>query len=229
MITLGEDGLAKVKSGITTPEELLRVVTEVREVRTLCTSCGAAVAVDFVACPNCGKRQGGGCPPRTSPSSRSKSKAPGDRVAEDALRKSRAPADGHRGRDQEIFARADRAVSPRQGSPPRQRVPGHGSGSRRGADRGVDGSAPAETWTEAGKWTSEEVCVLLLGSSLASARELATAISEQRKRSRASKVTLIPVDARDWAAHMPTDAPEVAAKSAADASQRRNLGSQEDV
>ena len=62
MITLGEDGLAKVKSGITTPEELLRVVTEVREVRALCSSCGEAVGVDFVACPQCGKRQGGGCP-----------------------------------------------------------------------------------------------------------------------------------------------------------------------
>src|SRR5204862_6062547 len=36
MITLGEDGLTKVKSGITTAEELLRVVTEVRELRTLC-------------------------------------------------------------------------------------------------------------------------------------------------------------------------------------------------
>ena len=62
MITLGEDGLAKVKSGVTTAEELLRVVTEVREVRTLCTGCGAAVGVDFIACPQCGKRQGGGCP-----------------------------------------------------------------------------------------------------------------------------------------------------------------------
>jgi type IV pilus assembly protein PilB len=62
MVSLGEDGLAKVKSGITTPEELLRVVTEVREVRTLCTGCGMAVGVDFLACPNCGKRVGGGCP-----------------------------------------------------------------------------------------------------------------------------------------------------------------------
>jgi type IV pilus assembly protein PilB len=62
MITLGEDGLAKVKSGITTPEELLRVVTEVREMRTLCAGCGAAVGVDFNACPQCGKRLGGGCP-----------------------------------------------------------------------------------------------------------------------------------------------------------------------
>jgi type IV pilus assembly protein PilB len=62
MVSLGEDGLSKVKSGVTTPEELLRVVTEVREVRTLCSGCGSAVGVDFVACPHCGKRQGGGCP-----------------------------------------------------------------------------------------------------------------------------------------------------------------------
>jgi type IV pilus assembly protein PilB len=62
MVTLGEDGLAKVKSGVTTPEELLRVVTEVHEMRTLCGQCGTAVGVDFNACPNCGKRLGGGCP-----------------------------------------------------------------------------------------------------------------------------------------------------------------------
>jgi type IV pilus assembly protein PilB len=62
MVSLGEDGLSKVRSGVTTPEELLRVVTEVREVRTLCVGCGSAVGVDFVACPHCGKRQGGGCP-----------------------------------------------------------------------------------------------------------------------------------------------------------------------
>ena len=61
MISLGEDGLAKVKSDVTTPEELLRVVTEVREMRTLCPGCGAAVGVDFLACPLCGKRLSGGC------------------------------------------------------------------------------------------------------------------------------------------------------------------------
>ena len=61
MITLGEDGLAKVKAGITTAEELLRVVTEVRELRTLCPGCGGAVAVDFMACPHCCHRLNAGC------------------------------------------------------------------------------------------------------------------------------------------------------------------------
>ena len=37
-------------------------MTEVREVRILCSGCGAAVGVDFNACPSCGKRIGGGCP-----------------------------------------------------------------------------------------------------------------------------------------------------------------------
>ena len=62
MITLGEDGLAKVKSGVTTPEELLRVITEVRQMRTMCGGCGTAVGLDFLACPACGKRLAQGCP-----------------------------------------------------------------------------------------------------------------------------------------------------------------------
>ncbi len=61
MLSLGEDGLAKVKAGVTTPEELLRVVTEVREMRTLCGGCGNAVAIDFVACPSCGHRLQNAC------------------------------------------------------------------------------------------------------------------------------------------------------------------------
>jgi Type II/IV secretion system protein/Double zinc ribbon len=62
MTTLGEDALSKVKAGLTTPEELLRVVTEVKEMRTACPSCAAPIAMDFIACPHCGKRISGACP-----------------------------------------------------------------------------------------------------------------------------------------------------------------------
>ena len=62
MVSLGEDGLAKVKAGVTTPEELLRVVTEVHEARSTCGECGTTVSPEFVACPSCGVRLGGGCP-----------------------------------------------------------------------------------------------------------------------------------------------------------------------
>ena len=62
MVSLGEDGLLKVKAGVTTPEELLRVVTEVRETRSVCSECGAAVSADFAACPSCGHRIGSHCP-----------------------------------------------------------------------------------------------------------------------------------------------------------------------
>ena len=62
IVSLGEDGLAKVKTGVTTAEELLRVVTDVREIRTLCAACSGAVAIDFQACPHCGHRLGQRCP-----------------------------------------------------------------------------------------------------------------------------------------------------------------------
>ena len=70
-----------------------------------------------------------------------------------------------------------------------------------------------DAWTQASKWgdtKNDEVCVLLLGTALAPAGELAGEIAEQRKKSRGAKVTLIPVDARVWDAHMPLDAPAVA-------------------
>jgi curved DNA-binding protein CbpA len=73
----------------------------------------------------------------------------------------------------------------------------------------VDGPAVADAMTQAGKWSPDEICVFLLGTVLAPASELAGAIADQRKKSRA-KVTLIPVDARDWGAYIPNDAPEVA-------------------
>jgi type IV pilus assembly protein PilB len=62
MISLGEDGLLKVKAGVTTPQELLRVVTEVRQRQSRCPECGEGVSADFAVCPSCGQHVGGGCP-----------------------------------------------------------------------------------------------------------------------------------------------------------------------
>jgi len=78
----------------------------------------------------------------------------------------------------------------------------------------VDREAVADAWTQAAKWAgAEETCVLLMGTSLAPAGELATEIGDQRKkhgRAGGAKLVLIPVDARDWGARMPLDAPPVA-------------------
>ena len=61
MVPLGEDGLGKVKAGVTTADELLRVLNEVRQERIACPECGAAVSVDFNVCPRCAHRLSGGC------------------------------------------------------------------------------------------------------------------------------------------------------------------------
>jgi len=77
----------------------------------------------------------------------------------------------------------------------------------------LDREAVAEAWTDAAKWGNtkkEEVCVLLMGTSLAPAGELAGEIADQRRKSRGARLTLIPVDARVWEAHMPLDAPPIA-------------------
>jgi curved DNA-binding protein CbpA len=73
----------------------------------------------------------------------------------------------------------------------------------------VDGAAVADAWVQAGKWSPEETCVFLLGTGLASAGELAGAIADLRRKTR-GRVTLIPVDARDWGSYVPNDAPEIA-------------------
>ena len=78
---------------------------------------------------------------------------------------------------------------------------------------GLDREAIADAWTQASKWgdlKKDEVCVLLLGTALAPAGELAGEIADQRRRSRGARLTLIPVDARVWDAHMPFDAPAIA-------------------
>jgi type IV pilus assembly protein PilB len=61
MRALGEDGLLKVKAGLTTPEELLRVVTDVRKSDSACSKCGSEVEPDFIVCPACSHHLGGGC------------------------------------------------------------------------------------------------------------------------------------------------------------------------
>jgi curved DNA-binding protein CbpA len=76
----------------------------------------------------------------------------------------------------------------------------------------VDADTVADAWTQATRWgaNGDEVCVFLMGGGMAPPSELARAIAEQRRRTRASRVTLIPIDARNWDAHMPTDAPSIA-------------------
>jgi curved DNA-binding protein CbpA len=77
----------------------------------------------------------------------------------------------------------------------------------------LDRDAIANAWGDAAKWgeaRKDDVCVLLMGTSLAPAGELAGEIADQRRKSRGAKLTLIPVDARVWDAHMPLDAPAIA-------------------
>lgn len=71
----------------------------------------------------------------------------------------------------------------------------------------VDKLAVQDAWNAALK-SSAPICVFLMGSHLAPAKELADAITDMRKRSRSGTgITIIPVDVRDWSAHMPADAP----------------------
>ena len=75
----------------------------------------------------------------------------------------------------------------------------------------VDVAAIQEVWPLAAKAGSGDavLCVLLLGTGLAPARELGGAISEQRRKSRTGAPIVIPVDIRDWEALFPPEAPGV--------------------
>lgn len=53
MTSLGEDGLKKVKDGITTIEELLRVIEVHEDLQTFCSECGRSIHIDFQVCPYC--------------------------------------------------------------------------------------------------------------------------------------------------------------------------------
>lgn len=54
MSSLGEDGLNKVKNGLTTIEELMRVIELEEGLQTLCPTCGRYLHLDFLVCPRCG-------------------------------------------------------------------------------------------------------------------------------------------------------------------------------
>ena len=62
MSNMAADGLAKVRSGLTTADELLRVVPEMRALQLLCPDCDGVVEGDFQVCPHCGQRLSRGCP-----------------------------------------------------------------------------------------------------------------------------------------------------------------------
>src|SRR5712692_3552477 len=53
MTTLGEDGLNKAKAGLTTLEELVRVIEVSSKTESICPSCARIVQYDFMACPYC--------------------------------------------------------------------------------------------------------------------------------------------------------------------------------
>jgi len=53
MTTLGEDGLTKAKAGVTTLEELLRVIEVSGKTESLCATCARIVHYDFMTCPYC--------------------------------------------------------------------------------------------------------------------------------------------------------------------------------
>jgi curved DNA-binding protein CbpA len=71
----------------------------------------------------------------------------------------------------------------------------------------VDRVALQDVWNAAQKATTP-ICIFLMGSRVAPVNELSEAIADLRKRSRSrSPISVIPIDVRDWSAHVPADAP----------------------
>ena len=78
----------------------------------------------------------------------------------------------------------------------------------------VDGPAVSESWSMASRMKKDnqrDLCVFVMGPAVAPAGELAIAIAEQRRKPMPAGGTLIlvPVNTRNWAAHVPNDAPQV--------------------
>lgn len=74
----------------------------------------------------------------------------------------------------------------------------------------VDPDAVASVWPGAAKAQAADatLCVLLVGPGMAPARDLASAVSEQRRKGRTTGgPVLVPVDVRDWDALFPPETP----------------------
>lgn len=73
----------------------------------------------------------------------------------------------------------------------------------------VDRPSVEEAWGTAMRIqpAGQTVCVMLLGSGVAPARELATAVSDLRRKARNAAPVIIPVDVRDWNALLPPETP----------------------
>jgi curved DNA-binding protein CbpA len=71
----------------------------------------------------------------------------------------------------------------------------------------VDKVAVQDAWNAAQKATMP-ICVFLMGSRVAPVKELSETIADLRKRTRSqTAISVIPIDVRDWSAHVPADAP----------------------
>jgi type IV pilus assembly protein PilB len=62
MMTLGRAALEKVTAGITTPDEVYRVVETDADFGSACPRCAAPMESDFVMCPSCGYSTSTTCP-----------------------------------------------------------------------------------------------------------------------------------------------------------------------
>ncbi len=78
----------------------------------------------------------------------------------------------------------------------------------------VDAAILAESWTMASRMKPDkqrDLCVFLMAPKVAPARDLATAIAEQKRKPMPAggRLIMVPVNTVNWAAHIPTDAPDV--------------------
>ena len=76
----------------------------------------------------------------------------------------------------------------------------------------VDAASVTESWTMASRTkrdSQRDLCVFLMGPSVAPAGELAAAIAEQRRKPLpgGGKLIIVPINTRSWSAHVPNDAP----------------------